>query len=154
MDEYRATVIRVVDGDSIDLSINLGFGQFAGDADEPVNVRLHGVDTPEPRTRDRREKKFGLLASQRVRELLPRGAKVKIRAVRVARHGEALKKTRTKRGARGRALVSVLLPDGRDLGSLLVNEFLAVPYHGESKAEIRHLHEANWDWLEARERRA
>ena len=58
MYEYNSRILRVVDGDTIDVDIDLGFGITM------VNqrIRLQGVDTPESRTRDLEEKKFGLLA--------------------------------------------------------------------------------------------
>ena len=56
MYEYRANINRVVDGDTVDVDIDLGFGVWMKDE----RVRLAGIDTPESRTRDKVEKKFGL----------------------------------------------------------------------------------------------
>ena len=53
---YRAKVIRVVDGDTVDVDIDLGFGIWQ----KNERVRIMGIDTPESRTRDKIEKKFGL----------------------------------------------------------------------------------------------
>ena len=58
MYEYRCTIIKVVDGDTVDVDIDLGFGVWMRNE----RVRLHGIDTPESRTRDLEEKKYGLLA--------------------------------------------------------------------------------------------
>ena len=59
MYEYRARVTRVVDGDTVDLLIDLGFNIHI-----KQRVRLDGIDTPETRTKDKREKIKGLAAKQ------------------------------------------------------------------------------------------
>ena len=58
MYEYKCRIIKVVDGDTIDVDIDLGFNITLSNQ----RIRLQGVDTPESRTRDLEEKKFGLLA--------------------------------------------------------------------------------------------
>ena len=58
MYEYRTKVVRVVDGDTVDVDIDLGFGVWL----RKSRIRLLGVDTPESRTRDLVEKKYGLAA--------------------------------------------------------------------------------------------
>ena len=60
MYDYRAKIVKVVDGDTVDVDIDLGFGVWLKDE----RVRLVGVDTPESRTRDLVEKAFGLAAKQ------------------------------------------------------------------------------------------
>tara|TARA_B100001094_G_C17742117_1_gene581685 strand:+ start:238 stop:621 length:384 start_codon:yes stop_codon:yes gene_type:complete len=65
MFEYNATVIKVVDGDTIDAMVDLGFSTF-----KKIRIRLHGMDAPESRTRDLEEKKKGLAAKNRVIEIL------------------------------------------------------------------------------------
>ena len=65
MFEYNATVIRVVDGDTIDAMVDLGFSTF-----KKVRIRMHGINAPESRTRDLEEKKRGLAAKARLTELL------------------------------------------------------------------------------------
>ena len=69
MYEYKAKILRVVDGDTVDVDIDLGFGVWLRNE----RVRIMGIDTPESRTRDKQEKKFGLLAKERLKELLPKG---------------------------------------------------------------------------------
>ena len=66
MYEYRVEVLKVIDGDTVDVDIDLGFGVWL----KNERVRLHGIDTPESRTRDLEEKKFGLAAKARLKELL------------------------------------------------------------------------------------
>ena len=65
MYEYNATCLRVIDGDTVDCIIDLGFS-----IQHKVRVRLAGIDTPETRTRDLDEKKRGLKAKDRVVELI------------------------------------------------------------------------------------
>lgn len=56
---YGAKVLKVVDGDTVDLSIDLGFKIH-----HEIRVRLFGVNTPESRTKDLQEKALGLKAKQ------------------------------------------------------------------------------------------
>ena len=65
MYEYNAIVDRVVDGDTIDCTIDLGFKTW-----KKVRVRLEGINTPESRTRDLGEKELGLAAKARLEEIL------------------------------------------------------------------------------------
>ena len=65
MFEYKAQLIRVVDGDTLDCRIDLGFSVFV-----KKRVRLMGIDTWESRTRDLEEKKKGLAAKSRLIGLL------------------------------------------------------------------------------------
>ena len=57
---YKINVTRVVDGDTVDAEIDLGF-----DIVLSKRIRLHGIDAPETRTRDKEEKKKGLAAKER-----------------------------------------------------------------------------------------
>ena len=66
MYEYRCKVSRVVDGDTVDIDIDLGFGVWL----HKERVRIIGIDTPESRTRDKVEKRFGLLAKNLLRTFL------------------------------------------------------------------------------------
>ena len=65
MYEYSAKCIRVVDGDTLDCDIDLGF-----DITIRERVRFHGINAPESRTRDLEEKKRGLAAKARVIEVM------------------------------------------------------------------------------------
>ena len=65
MYEYNAVVEKVVDGDTIDVIIDLGFKTW-----KKVRVRMEGINTPESRTRDLEEKKLGLAAKDRLVEIL------------------------------------------------------------------------------------
>ena len=65
MYEYKAVVDRVVDGDTIDVTIDLGFKVW-----KKMRVRMEGINTPESRTRDLEEKKRGLAAKDRLKSIL------------------------------------------------------------------------------------
>tara|TARA_R100000030_G_scaffold59121_1_gene44396 strand:+ start:872 stop:1252 length:381 start_codon:yes stop_codon:yes gene_type:complete len=65
MYEYKANIDRVVDGDTIDCTIDLGFSTW-----KKIRVRMEGINTPESRTRDKEEKKRGLAAKDRLAEIL------------------------------------------------------------------------------------
>jgi len=57
MYEYKASVLRIVDGDTIDVMMDLGFETWV-----KKRIRLYGINCPETRTRDKKEKKAGLKA--------------------------------------------------------------------------------------------
>ena len=65
MVEYNAKVLKVVDGDTIDAWVDLGFDTW-----KKVRIRMHGINAPESRTRDKEEKKRGLAAKARLIEIL------------------------------------------------------------------------------------
>jgi len=65
MYEYNAIVDRIVDGDTIDCTIDLGFSTW-----KKVRVRMEGMNAPESRTRDKEEKERGLAAKDRLVEIL------------------------------------------------------------------------------------
>ena len=69
MHTYKCEILRVVDGDTVDVDIDLGFGVWM----RKERVRIHGIDTPESRTRDLEEKKYGLAAKEFVKSYLKAG---------------------------------------------------------------------------------
>ena len=68
MYEYKAKLIKVVDGDTVDAMIDCGFSVFRKE-----RIRLEGINAPESRTRDKKEKKRGLAAKARLKELIKEG---------------------------------------------------------------------------------
>jgi len=129
MYEYNCTITRVVDGDTIDVDIDLGFGTWrCGE-----RIRLYGVDTPECRTRDKQEKAAGLLAKKFVQDALHVGGTYKLQ-------------TREK-GKFGRFLGVIKIAGDLTINTALVTEHLAVPYMGQSKQEIEDAHKANYEIL-------
>ena len=65
MYKYNAKLVRVVDGDTVDALIDLGFDTWT-----KKRIRLYGINAPESRTRDLQEKELGLAAKERLEELL------------------------------------------------------------------------------------
>jgi micrococcal nuclease len=65
MFEYKAKLIRVIDGDTVDAKIDLGFDVWVR-----KRIRLHGIDAPESRTKDLEEKALGIKSKERLTELL------------------------------------------------------------------------------------
>ena len=76
MYEYRATIVRWVDGDTVDLDIDLGFGIVYANQ----RIRLFGINAFESRTRDLQEKQKGLAAKDFVERMAPNGTQVILRS--------------------------------------------------------------------------
>jgi len=132
MYEYRCKVIKVIDGDTVDVDIDLGFDIII----KGERVRIMGIDTPESRTRDKVEKKFGLASKARLKELIG-GKSGPILKTQINRKGEDM------RGKFGRILGDFVTDDGRLVTDILVEEGHAVAYFGGSKEEIQDKHMAN-----------
>ena len=125
--KYHVKIKKVVDGDTVDVDIDLGFGVWL----HKERVRIMGIDTPESRTRDKVEKLFGLASKQKLRDLLPIGSM----QVLVVEEYDA-------KGKFGRILGDFEIEDKR-VTEILVEEGHAVAYFGGSKDEIALKHEAN-----------
>ena len=135
MYEYKAKVVHIVDGDTVDVDIDLGFNVVLRDE----RVRIAGIDTPESRTRDLEEKKFGLAAKARVKQLLGKTCVLK---TQINKSGEDMK------GKFGRILGDFNVYDSdtdswKLLTSILISEGHAVPYHGQNKDDVQKAHLAN-----------
>ena len=135
MYEYRAHIIKIVYGDTVDVDIDLGFGIVLSNE----RVRISGIDTPESRTRDKQEKKFGLAAKARLKSLL---GKTCILKTQINKSGEDMK------GKFGRILGDFDVYDAatdswRPVTAVLINEGHAVAYHGQAKADVQQAHLAN-----------
>ena len=143
MYEYKAKILRIVDGDTVDVDIDLGFGIWLHDE----RVRIMGIDTPESRTRDKIEDLFGEAAKARVKELF-KSEHVKL-ITEEDRKGEDMK------GKFGRVLgdfdIEYKNKDNsyaiRRLTSIMIEEGHAVAYFGGSKEEIAMKHLANREKL-------
>ena len=127
MHEYNAIVRRVIDGDTMDVTLDLGFDILYNN-----RIRFFGINTPESRTKDLVEKKKGLAAKERVRELCPVGSSV------------IIKTTKDERGKYGRILGEIFVKEveglptmqntaGYSVNKLLVDEGHAVEYFGGSR---------------------
>ena len=130
MYEYKCKVTRVVDGDTVDALIDLGF-----DIKYSSRVRLYGIDTPESRTRDKDEKARGKMASAYLKEAVDNGDTVVLRT-----------KLSDSRGKFGRVLASVVVDDV-DINEAMIENHLAVAYFGQSKDDIEAEHMINREKL-------
>lgn len=132
--EYDVHVVKVVDGDTVDVDIDLGFGVCLKDE----RVRIMGIDTPESRTSDDVEKLFGLAAKNRLYSLLEKDAKL---ITTEDKNGEDMK------GKFGRILGDFRAADGRLVTQIMIEEGHCVPYFGGSKDEIQAQHMVNRERL-------
>ena len=118
MYEYSAEVLRVVDGDTVDVLIDCGFSTFRKE-----RVRLHGIDAPESRTRDKEEKVRGLAAKARLQELIKNTSK-KV----------TIKTELDKKGKYGRILGVIWDKEKKkNFNKMLISEGHAVEYFGGKK---------------------
>ena len=127
--EYSVKVLKIVDGDTVDVDIDLGFGIVLTDE----RVRIVGIDTPESRTSDKVEKVFGLASKNRLKELLEKEA---VLITFDDKNGEDMK------GKFGRVLGDFKCGDST-VSQVLIEEGHAVPYHGQNKADVAVQHMAN-----------
>ena len=128
--EYDVVVVKIVDGDTVDVDIDLGFGVTLRDE----RVRIMGIDTPESRTRDKVEDLFGEAAKERLKVLMKDGGKL---ITTEDRKGEDMK------GKFGRILGDFRIGDGRKVTDILIEEGHAVAYFGGSKDEVQAKHLVN-----------
>ena len=132
--EYDVVLLKCVDGDTVDVDIDLGFGVWLKDE----RVRIMGIDTPESRTSDKVEKVFGLAAKERLQQLLSEGGKL---ITTENKNGEDMK------GKFGRILGDFRSPDGRLVTDIMIEEGHCVAYFGGRKEEIAMKHMANREKL-------
>ena len=136
MYHYRVKLLKVVDGDTVDVDVDLGFNVWL----RKQRIRLHGIDTPESRTRNKEEKRFGVRAKQHLSHMI---------ATEIE-HGPLVGSDTKKqillqslgRGKFGRIL-GVLFVDGVNVNEKMIEDHHAVAYHGQSKDEIMEAHLAN-----------
>ncbi len=113
---YNAILERIVDGDTFDCCLDLGFDVKL----HKQRVRLAGIDTPESRTRDKAEKVLGLAAKARLKELCTGHIKVKSLG----------------KGKYARILGIPYTDDGKDICQILIKEGHAVAYDGGKKTKV------------------
>ncbi len=133
MYEYRCKISNVVDGDTVDIDIDLGFGIWMANQ----RIRLYGIDTPESRTSDEEEKKYGIAAKNFLEKWLAPGNII-------------LKTHKDATGKFGRILGELWYGDV-NINLKLVENHHAVEYHGQSKKEIAEMHIANREKVELNE---
>jgi micrococcal nuclease len=109
MYKYYAKVDRVVDGDTVDALVDLGFDTW-----KKVRIRMQGMNAPESRTRDLEEKARGLAAKIRLEQLLESGT-FTLQSMGVGKYGRCL---------------GILYVDGVNVNQTLINEGHATEYYG------------------------
>ena len=136
MYEYRATLLKIVDGDTVDVDIDLGFGVVLSNQ----RIRLYGIDTPESRTRDLEEKKCGKLAAKYIEDHIQVTSTFTLR-------------TRLDgKGKYGRILGELIcfIPEfdrEMSINDAMITKKLAVKYFGQSKDDIEEEHLKNREHL-------
>jgi len=130
MYEYQCKIVRVVDGDTVDVDIDLGFGIWM----RGERIRLYGIDTPESRTRDKAEKVCGLYAKEFLKRHLG-----KTSTLRTKKDGK---------GKFGRILGEFVVYDNttdsyRSVSEIMIERFIGVAYFGQSKDAVVKQHLEN-----------
>jgi len=136
MYEYRCKIVKIIDGDTVDVDIDLGFGVWM----HKERIRLYGIDTPESRTRDLDEKKYGLIAKGWIEKFMPVGSM------------QTLITQKDKSGKFGRILGKFRVNDGSYdiiLNDWMISNHHAVAYFGQSKKDIAEQHIINRGHVDA-----
>ena len=128
MYEYRCKVVHIVDGDTVDVDIDLGFGVWL----KKERIRMFGIDTPESRTRDLEEKHYGKLATKFIEDRFPVGKTFTLRTYK------------DDKGKFGRILGELVDSMGNSVNDTMIAQSYAVPYKGQSKEDIQEAHKANY----------
>lgn len=130
MYQYKVTVTRVVDGDTVDVDIDLGFSVVL----KKQRVRLYEIDTPESRTRDKEEKKFGLASKEYLKNTLLAAKNIYLISY--------------DKGKFGRILGELFIDDNdKSVNMQMVDNHHAVKYYGQNKDNVKQAHLANREWL-------
>ena len=129
MYRYKVSLVKVVDGDTVDVDIDLGFGMTY----KKQRVRMLGIDTPESRTRDLVEKKLGKASKKHLKGILESGD------IELVSHDK---------GKFGRILGELFMGGSTfSVNQQMINEHHAVAYTGGNKEEIEKGHLANREIL-------
>ena len=122
MYRYKVEVTRVVDGDTVDVDVDLGFGMVY----KKQRVRMMGIDTPESRTRNLEEKFYGKASKANLIKILD---------------GKEIQMVSHDKGKFGRILGELFIGDSKySINQQQIDEFHAVPYLGQSKADTQQGH--------------
>ena len=122
MYRYKVYVTRVVDGDTVDVDVDLGFGMIY----KKQRVRMMGIDTPESRTRDLEEKFYGKASKANLKRIL------KDQEIQMVSHDK---------GKFGRILGELFIGDSSySINQQQIDEYHAVPYFGQSKDDTEQGH--------------
>ena len=126
---YRCKINKVVDGDTVEIDLDLGFNMML------VNqrVRMAGIDTPESRTSNNEEKERGIISKKKLAEKLPVGSWQKIQTMRSDANDDKF----------GRILGVFIMEDGMSLNQWMIDNNYAVLYQGENKELVQEGHQYN-----------
>lgn len=130
MYEYKFTLTKIIDGDSVKGICDCGFKMSVA-----VNGRLYGIDTPESRTRNLIVKRYGLMSKDFVKKFFEEGESFILKSKSIDKYG--------------RTLAIITNEKGVCLNDELVKNHLAVEYHGQNKKEVEAAHMANRKKLNA-----
>ena len=126
MYRYNVAVTRVVDGDTVDVDIDLGFGMTY----KKQRVRMMGIDTPESRTRNLEEKFYGKASKAHLTQLIENAKEIQL-----VSHDK---------GKFGRILGELFDPDNVvSINQQMIDDYHAVPYFGQSKEDTEKGHLMN-----------
>jgi micrococcal nuclease len=126
MYQYKAKVLKVLDGDTVDIDLDLGFNIVLASQ----RVRMAGIDTPESRTTNSEEKVRGQLSKKKLAEKLPVGSWVKIETQKSDSNDDKF----------GRILAVFIMEDGTSLNQWMIDNNYAVLYNGENKELVQEMH--------------
>ena len=130
MYRYKVNIVKVVDGDTVDVDIDLGFGMVY----KKQRVRMLGIDTPESRTRDLVEKKFGKASKKHLKTILE--------------EAESIELVSHDKGKFGRILGDLFIGSNEtSVNQQMINDHHAVAYTGGNKEETEAAHMANREVL-------
>jgi micrococcal nuclease len=129
MYEYSCKINKVLDGDTVDINLDLGFNIVLANQ----RVRMAGVDTPESRTTNAEEKVRGLLSKKKLTEKLSSSKWCKIKTLKSDNNDDKF----------GRILGEFILDDGTNINQWLIENNYAVTYQGENKDLVQEQHQKN-----------
>jgi micrococcal nuclease len=129
MYQYKAKILKVLDGDTVDIDLDLGFNIVLSNQ----RVRMAGIDTPESRTVDKEEKIRGTLSKKKLAEKLPIGSYVTIETQKSDNNDDKF----------GRILAIFILEDKTNLNQWMIDNNYAVLYQGENKELVQEAHQYN-----------
>jgi len=136
MFQYRCRINKVLDGDTVDIDLDLGFNIILANQ----RVRMAGIDTPESRTSNEEEKPRGQLSKKKLAEKLPLGSWQTIRTLKADDVDDKF----------GRILGVFVMEDGKSLNEWMCENNYAVAYQGENKQLVQEMHMKNKQVLIAR----
>lgn len=129
---YKAQVLEVIDGDTIEVDFDLGFGVWLRNQ----RIRLEGIDTPESRTTNKEEKARGILSKNKLKEILSKYVTITTKLDPNEKFGRILGVIKNEAGI--------------NVNNWLVENNYAVAYSGQNKELVQEAHAKNVTVLKQR----